>query len=651
MSDSIRIADHLFDDAESLVQRIEHACRIETSEQPLYDQLTAELLPVSGAEAAILWARHQGETHVLSRSGIGVSLNTEFNHTTSLSPSHDGGLHDHGGTESGSYRPPLAKWADRSRLESQEQLGPQTEIGLTLQFAEPTDAALSRTLCELSETILGLASGVFLRHRFGELSSQSGAQSDRDRVIDGLNAGCGLSESLSCIAGTVAGETGVDRVAILRTTGSSAQLLVSSTQPRVDRRARQVRLLEALVSKVIQSSDRFRYVVGNPAESAAESADATVAAALDPYLNDSGCRELCIEAIVDQQTDPGRAEPLAAIVLERFRLDASRTDKGFDALRVPAFAAIRRAFERDQVSWTAVAYRLAAGGISRRLVILGCVFLLLGLALAFVPADFKIPVEGRLLTAKHHRIYAPANGTVSELSVRNGQPVEPGQPLLRIRSANLDQQQRQLEGALATAMSKLAVVAAARSQSREAPAGSRNALASSDEQVLKTEVKGLRTQLDLVKQQQRELSLFSPIAGQVDRWDLQQTLAGRPVVHGQYLIDIVSVVDGWIVELEIPDDEAQYIVDAQAGEPCEVTFRLRSGPEKLYRGTLQQVSGVTQFDSAGRPVVRATFAIEADDQDLRFGATVIAHVHCGSRPLGFIWFRHLIEWARRIDWI
>ncbi len=647
MSDSLRITDHLFDDAEALVQRVEHACRVETSEQAVYEQITTELLPVSAAVTAILWVIDEGETRILARNGIGVLPDSESLHGVLLPE-----IQSRHSTDPRCFGPPFAKWADPLRLDSTEQLAPQTVIGLTLQFEKAMDAALSHPLCELSETILGLASGVYLRHRFGELRIAWGEQSQRDDVIDQLNAGSGFAESLGHIAATVARETGVDRTAIVRLKGSSATLLVSSTQPRVDRRARQVRLLETLVSKAIRRSDQFRYVVGNPEISDTAASDPLFTSALEEYLNDSGCRELRIETIFDQYTDAGRAEPLAAIVLERFRIDDAMTSVNFDHLRVPTFAAIRRAFERAQFNWGTLASQLITGGLNRRMMSLGGVLLLIAFALVFVPADLKIPVEGRLLTATHQRLYAPANGTVIELKVSNGQSVDQGQPLLRIRSASLDQQQRQLEGALATAQSKLAVVAAARTKSREDHRGaSPNSLASADEQVLKTEVQGLQAELDLVLRQQSELSLFSPIAGQVDRWDLQQTLSGRPVMHGQYLFDIVSDVDGWIVELDIPDIEAQYVVDAQDDGPCEVSFRLRSGPESQYHGSLEKVSDVTQFDATGRPVVRASFGIDAEDEELRFGATVIAQVHCGPRPLGFIWFRSVIQWARQIDWI
>jgi hypothetical protein len=647
MSDSLHIADQLFSDAETLVERIEHACRVASDEQGVYEQITSELLPVAGAAKAMLWVRDQERMRTLSCSGSGPAMETEI-------PIPESAAKAPSSSFPSTRFAPRAEWTDHCNLATIEQLSARTAIGLNLQFDHAAEASLSRPLCELCETVLGLASAFYLRHRFATLTDAAEDRLQRDQLLDQINAGCNLTESLACVAGAVAAETLVDRVAILRMKAKSAQLLVSSTQPRVDRRARQVRLLETLVARVLSRSDRFRYVVGNPDLSNSSSFDPLGISALDQYLNESGCRDLYMEAVFDQPGDATQGECVAAIVLERFRVaDSPGLDsiQRFEQLRLPAFAAIWRALERNRFGWSVIAQQLLQLGRSRRFITLIAAVFAIALALTLIPAEFAIPVEGRLLTAKHHRLYAPATGTVTELNVTNGQAVNQGQPLLQLRSATLDQQQRQLEGALATAKSKLAVVTASRSRSEVQRGATPNSVASSDEQVLKTEVDGLQSQLDLVNRQQLELTLLSPINGRVDRWDLQQSLTGRPVVHGQFLVDIFSDVDGWMVELDVPDAESQYVAAEQSAGPCEVTFRLRSSPEKLYRGTLEQLSAVTQFDASGQPVVHAAFHIDATDPDLRFGATVIAQIHCGTRPLGFVWFRSVIEWAGQLDWL
>ncbi len=548
--------------------------------------------------------------------------------------------------------PPVAQWSDRLQLTATEQISPHVVIGLRLQFDQAVDGTLAAPLCELAETLLSLASGVYLRQQFTELTTAVDSQDHRDWVLDRLNDGTTLHESLAIIAETIAGELSSDRVSLLQVDGKRVRMIASSTQPLVDRRARQVRLLESLVSAVLRRQSQFQFVVGT-AESA-PFADPRRLNAMNAYLAESGCREIQIEAVHESTNDTDRGAVIGAIVMERFRLrdDAGDAERRcFERLRLPALAALRRAFQRERITWPVILSRLASSKPSKRFSWLLAASALVIIALCLIRGELKVPADGRLTATNHSRLYAPADGVISVLHVDNGAAVTAGTPLLEIRSAHLDQQQRQLQGALATTKTRLAAVIASRSRSASGNLDRENGvLSSSNEQVLETEIAGLESQLRLIEQQQAELTLHSPIAGHVDRWDLQQSLAGRPVVHGQFLLDVISKSDGWTVELDIPDVESQYVVDAQAAEPCLVTFRLRSNPDRPYPGQLQHISSTTQFDRSGRSVLHCTLAVAQDDQEFRLGATVMAQIHCGSRPLAFIWFRSLIGWARQVDW-
>jgi hypothetical protein len=676
MSESIRIAEHLWNDAELLVERIEHACRVEMSGQLVYDAITGELLPVAGAVLAELWVTDRARRRTLSRCGMSVSASpsaTSDLDATSVSRPPSESLPPATGRNAAmrraafesvvdvsgkidplsapKYGPPVAEWSDRLQLSAREQISPQVVIGLQLQFDKAVDGTLSRPLCELAETLLSLASGVYLRQQFAELAAAVDSQHHRDGVLDRLNDGANLRESLAMIAATIADEISSDRVSMLQVDGRRVRMIASSTQPSVDRRARQVRLLESLVAAVLRRQNKFQFAVGQ-AESD-QHLDSRLSHALNEYLAESGTREIHIEAVDEATSDTDRGGIIGAIAMERFRLGDSEHDQAleFEQLRTPALAAIGRAFLRDQVSWPVIFGRLAGSKPSKRFRWIAAASAFLIIALCLVRGELKVPAEGRLAAAQHQRLYAPADGVISVLHVGNGEPVTAGAPLLEIRSTDLNQQQRQLEGALATAKTRLAAVVASRSRPASGNTDrNANGFSSSSEQVLETEIAGLAAQLELVEQQQGELTVTSPIAGHVDRWDLQQSLAGRPVVHGQFLLDVTSKTNGWVVELDVPDVESRYVVDAQTVQPCRVTFRLRSNPDRPYAGELQHVSGTTQFDRSGRSVLRCTLPISQDDQEFRPGATVIAQIHCGSRPLGFIWFRSLIGWARQVDW-
>ena len=631
MSESLRIADHLWNDAEALVDRVEHSSRVETAQQVVFDQLTGELARLSAADSVTLLVVEHGKTTTLSRNGSAT--------TAAVSPANGD-------------RSPTARWISPLCLEAQATLSPDTKLGLSLCFLHPVDGTLSQPLCELSETLLTIATTVYLRGRFAELTSRMDDQSRRDRVLDQLNQGNDLSESFAAISAVIASETGCDRVCLLSLSADRFRLIASSSQPHVDRRARQVRLLERLVKQSCDTADQFDFVVGYPSDRSIRFEQT-----LQEYVTAAGSREIRIEVVRSHDETLPANRVIAAIMLERFQLQDSDTavTERFDRLRSPVQSAIRRAVQRSQISWSTLAGRLAAARTSRRTGLLACALVLLGVAVAMIPVELKIPVEGRLVAAKHQRVFAPADSVVSELLVEHGQKVSQGQELVLLRSARLDQQQRQVEGDLETAQTRLAIATATKSGasgSRGSAEHASIATASSDEQVLKSEISGLQKQLDQINQQQSQLRITSPIDGVVDRWNLRQSLHGRPVVHGHFLMELRSLAEGWVVELDVPDSDSLYVAEAQASAPCVVTFRLRSNPDRPYRGSLRELSNAAQLDAAGNPVVPATLDFgDHQDAGVRSGATVTAKIHCGSRPLAAVWFRSLIEWSRRIDWL
>ena len=140
--------------------------------------------------------------------------------------------------------------------------------------------------------------------------------------------------------------------------------------------------------------------------------------------------------------------------------------------------------------------------------------------------------------------------------------------------------------------------------------------------------------------------------GLVDRWDLTQSLQSRPVAHGQYLLDIISETDGWTIELDVPEQHVNYVLQQQQVMPCRCSFRLRSDPTRVYQGTINEIAEVANLQVSGGSVVSATFDL-TDEQvgDMRDGATLVAQVECGKYPLGFVVFRGLIQWYRSNPWL
>ena len=79
--------------------------------------------------------------------------------------------------------------------------------------------------------------------------------------------------------------------------------------------------------------------------------------------------------------------------------------------------------------------------------------------------------------------------------------------------------------------------------------------------------------------------------GQVLTWDLKPLLEARPVQRGQVLMTVADLEGPWILELQIADDQAGHVLEAQqrAAAPLEVSFVLATDPRKTYEGTIERV--------------------------------------------------------------
>jgi hypothetical protein len=114
---------------------------------------------------------------------------------------------------------------------------------------------------------------------------------------------------------------------------------------------------------------------------------------------------------------------------------------------------------------------------------------------------------------------------------------------------------------------------------------------------------------------------------------------------------VISNADGWIIELDLPEKNVNYVLDEQRRQPCRFAFRLRSDPTKTHQGTIEHVADVAHLSPQGQSLVRSTSRLESEAAgDFRNGATVIAQIHCGQHPLGFVWLRGLIQWFRTQAW-
>jgi len=632
--------DGIWKDAEALIERVEAAARGNTDPASFFDDLVEGLRLTARAGAVSLSVIQADDLVLLARSGVL--------------------LHAAEGEESGQQASPVpagdraidfvsqCHWADGefgSRLKARQRLQTERWLQLDFCFDESLDFALRAPIGELAEVLLDLAVPVVLRDELEELQSRANTRADRDELIRDLNQGIGLNDSFASIATTLATVCQFDRVSLLQYRGTRFRLITTSARQKVVRRARQIRLMERLVGTVLSKSEVFDYQIGDAVD-----LEENVSDVLEPYCNLSGFREIHTRLICESQS----RKPVAALVVERFQAAKSeqeRIQRKLQTVLLPFEDAVRGALKREDSGWGFIVSRVWSPANRKKVTVSAVSMILLAVVALFVPMELRLSVEGRVVATEQRRLFAPAEGVVSEIPVSNGASVKKGAVLIQLRSPALDLQRRTVEGALATAQTRLVSLTAMRSRGNAVSNREREASVAAEEQVLRKEIEGLNAQLLLLEKQQARLTIHSPMDGLVDRWDLTQSLQSRPVSHGQYLLDVISESAGWTIELDLPEENVNYVLKQQKKMPCRCSFRLRSDPTRTYQGTIDEIAGVANLDVVGKSVVPATFAMKADQiGDLRDGATVIAQVDCGQYPVGFVVFRGLIQWYRSNSW-
>ncbi|MDA7914808.1 HlyD family secretion protein [bacterium] len=632
--------DGIWKDAEALIERVEAAARGKAEPVTFFDDLVGGLRLTTNAGAVTLSVVQGDELILLARSGVLL-------HAAEDDASHPQ-LFDLTDSDASADFASHCRWLDGefgSRLKASQRLQTERWLQLDFSFEDSLNFGFREPIGELAEVLLDLAAPVVLRDELGELQKRVNTRTDRDDLIRDLNQGIGLNDSFASIATALASACQLDRVSLLQYRGRGFRLVTSSARQKVVRRARQIRLMERLVDTVLSESNSFNYQIGN-----ADDLQGSVSDALEPYCNQSGFREIHMRLVCDPQSQ----KPVAAIVVERFQAaetEQERIQQKLQTLRLPLDDAVRGALKREDSGWGFIASRLWSPANRKKMAASVGVLIVLAAVALVVPMELRLSVEGRVVATEQTRLFAPAEGVVSEIPVENGETVKKGTVLIQLRSPALDLQRRTVEGSLATAETRLVSLTAMRSRGNAVSNREREAAVAAEEQVLRKEIEGLNAQLVILGKQQASLTILSPMNGMIDRWDLTQSLQSRPVTHGQYLLDVISESDGWTIELDLPEENVNYVLQQQQQAPCRCSFRLRSDPTRTYQGTITEIAGVANLSPMGKSVVPATFAMTAKQTgDFRDGATVVAQVDCGQYPLGFVVFRGLIQWYRSSPW-
>ncbi len=274
-----------------------------------------------------------------------------------------------------------------------------------------------------------------------------------------------------------------------------------------------------------------------------------------------------------------------------------------------------------------------------------------------LPWQYRVTAKGQLMPAVRRDIFAPWDGRVAKILVKDGQIVRQGDPMIELENNELQKEYVGSQTEL-NELRKLLVTLVQQADS-ERGKGITKEFIQLQGQISRAEIEvaGAQENLVVLKKRIDSLRIIAPIDGAVAAFDMEQLLTARPVQRGENLFQVVDPSQTWQLELEIPDHKAGHVLDAsrQESESVLVDFVLATDVAKRRTGTLQHVGSRVNKSEAEGAAVEAIIALNAtttsEIEDKRYGAGVNAKVHCGYRSLGYVLFGDVIEFLATRFWL
>ena len=366
-----------------------------------------------------------------------------------------------------------------------------------------------------------------------------------------------------------------------------------------------------------------------------------------------------------KRRDGDQREVIGALIAERFDThgdehgDETSLRRRLEMVGRHGETALANAMEVQRLPLLPVlrsvaALRRVAGGrnFPKTLVALAAVLAVIAV-LVLAPADFTIQGRGELQPVRRRDVFAPSDGVVREVLARTGDHVsafDPQRPdnqvLAILRNPDLDFELRRVSGEIQTAEKRLAAVKASRLANQLTGPDARRQYEqlTAEQEELSATLESLRAVYKILGQQQAELTIGSPIDGEVLTWDVEQLLDARPVRRGQVLMTIADLDGPWELQLRVPDDQVGHVLDARRrmNDDLKVDFFLSTQPGSVYQGIIDKTALAAEPDEKDGAFVLVRVRFDRGQLPrLRPGATVVARIHCGRRSIGYVWLHDL----------
>ncbi len=378
-----------------------------------------------------------------------------------------------------------------------------------------------------------------------------------------------------------------DRVSVAIRKGDRCYIEAVSGQDMVDKRSNTVRLLSRLAT-VVAASEEPMWYSGDTTDMAPQ-----IEEAVQEYVDESHTkmiavlplkRPVLIEKEKERPDEPDDApKPIAALIVEQIE-DSRISQKMLSRVDVVAqhsAAALANALEHENVFlmplWRALGKsRVIVEARNLPKTVLAAVAVVaLVVAMAVVPADFRLHAKGTLEPVLRRDVFAGIDGDrVTEVLVEHGDVVKRDQVLARMVNYKLSEEITTVRGNVATTTDQMERLQRQLTLTRQLAPEEQTRLAG-EIMEKRAALEALRSSLRIYQSMEKELEVRSPDDGVVITWDVRNRLYMRPVQRGQVLMRIAQPDGPWQLELQMSEDRMGHITAAQNALRAQVRQRLR----------------------------------------------------------------------------
>ncbi len=273
-------------------------------------------------------------------------------------------------------------------------------------------------------------------------------------------------------------------------------------------------------------------------------------------------------------------------------------------------------------------------------------------ALALIPAPYRVHADGRAMPSIQHEIFAKSEGIVTRILVVGGQRVSKGDTLLHLENKELEIETIATKNEINESQSLAESLGVQKEAARQSGNREAELQAEGEQASALVKLEGAKRRLELLEERSERLIVVSDFDGVVATFQPEELLRGRPVQQGDLVLEVMEDKGDWRLELDIPEYRMGHVLKSlQQHGSLKVKYIAMTEVFSPRHAELTEVATRTDHREELGAYVRAHAPItQIELAEHRIGAEVSAKVYCPGYSLFYCIFGDIVEFLERNIW-